>query len=202
VSQGDAAERLYREAIERLGRTRVRVELSRAHLLYGEWLRRARRRVDAREQLRTAHAMCVEMGLEAFAACAARELLATGERARKRTVETREDLTAQEPKSRHSPRDGLSNPEIGARLFISQRTIEFTSTRSSRSSASARGASSTVRRSGKRRRRPLAEIGRNSRVIRRGARHAGTMVDGCESEAMEPPAQRAYQTPNVTTCVG
>ena len=125
VSQRDAAERLYREAIERLGRTRVRVELARAHLLYGEWLRRARRRVDAREQLRTAHAMCVEMGLEAFAARAARELLATGERARKRTVETREDLTAQEAQVASLARDGLSNSEIGARLFISPRTVEY-----------------------------------------------------------------------------
>jgi DNA-binding CsgD family transcriptional regulator len=125
VSREDAAERLYREAIERLGRTRVRVELARAHLLYGEWLRRARRRVDAREQLRTAHAMCVEMGLEAFAARAARELLATGERVRKRTVETREDLTAREAHVASLARDGLSNSEIGARLFISPRTVEY-----------------------------------------------------------------------------
>ena len=125
LSTGDAAERLYREAIERLGRTHVRVELGRAHLVYGEWLRRERRRVDAREQLRTAHEMFTAMGLEAFAARAARELLATGERARKRTVETREDLTAQEAQVARLARDGLSNPEIGARLFISARTVEY-----------------------------------------------------------------------------
>jgi DNA-binding CsgD family transcriptional regulator/tetratricopeptide (TPR) repeat protein len=124
LSEGDAAERLYREAIERLGRTHVRVELGRAHLVYGEWLRRERRRVDAREQLRTAHEMFTVMGLEAFAGRAARELLATGERARKRTVETREDLTAQQAQIARLARDGLSNPEIGARLFISARTVE------------------------------------------------------------------------------
>ena len=88
LSEGEAAERLYRESIERLGRTRVRVELARAHLLYGEWLRRERRRVDAREQLRTAHEMLDAMGIEAFAERARRELLATGETVRKRTVET------------------------------------------------------------------------------------------------------------------
>jgi DNA-binding CsgD family transcriptional regulator/tetratricopeptide (TPR) repeat protein len=125
LSEGDAAERLYREAIERLGRTHVRVELGRAHLLYGEWLRRERRRVDAREQLRTAHEMFTAMGLEAFAGRAARELLATGERVRKRTVETREDLTAQEAQVARLARDGLSNLEIGARLFISARTVEY-----------------------------------------------------------------------------
>jgi DNA-binding CsgD family transcriptional regulator/tetratricopeptide (TPR) repeat protein len=125
LSESDAAERLYREAIERLGRSHVRVELGRAHLLYGEWLRRERRRVDAREQLRIAHEMFTAMGLEAFAGRAARELLATGERARKRTVETREDLTAQEAQVARLARDGLSNPEIGARLFISARTVEY-----------------------------------------------------------------------------
>ena len=88
--------RLYREAIERLRRTRVRVQLARAHLLYGEWLRRERRRLDAREQLRTALEMFTSMGTEAFAARAERELLATGERVRKRSVETRDELTAQE----------------------------------------------------------------------------------------------------------
>jgi DNA-binding CsgD family transcriptional regulator len=125
LSDGDAAEHLYREAIERLGRTHVRVELGRAHLVYGEWLRRERRRVDAREQLRAAYEMFTAMGLEAFAGRAARELLATGERARKRTVETREDLTAQEAQVARLARDGLSNPEIGARLFISARTVEY-----------------------------------------------------------------------------
>jgi len=125
LSEGDAAERLYREAIERLGRTHVRVELGRGHLLYGEWLRRERRRVDAREQLRTAHAMFTAMGLEAFAGRAERELLATCERARRRTVETREDLTAQQAQIARLARDGLSNAEIGARLFISARTVEY-----------------------------------------------------------------------------
>ena len=125
LSDGDAAERLYLEAINRLGRTSIRVELARAHLLYGEWLRRERRRLDAREQLRTAHEMFTAMGAEAFADRAARELLATGEHARKRTVETREDLTPQEAQIARLARDGLSNPEIGARLFISPRTVEY-----------------------------------------------------------------------------
>ena len=125
LSEGDVAERLYRESIERLGRTRVRVELARAHLLYGEWLRRERRRVDAREQLRTAHDMLDTMGIEAFAERARRELLATGETARKRTVETRDELTAQEAQIARLARDGLSNPEIGTRLFISPRTVQY-----------------------------------------------------------------------------
>jgi hypothetical protein len=93
LSEGEAAERHYREAIERLARTRIRVVLARGHLLYGEWLRRERRRVDAREHLRIAHEMFAAMGAEAFAGRAERELSATGERARKRTVETHEDLT-------------------------------------------------------------------------------------------------------------
>ena len=125
LSDGDAAERLYLEALDRLGRTSIRVELARAHLLYGEWLRRERRRLDAREQLRAAHEMFTAMGLEAFAGRAARELLATGEHARKRSVKTREELTAQEAQIARLARDGLSNPEIGARLFISPRTVEY-----------------------------------------------------------------------------
>jgi DNA-binding CsgD family transcriptional regulator len=125
LNDGDAAERLYLEALDRLGRTSIRVELARAHLVYGEWLRRERRRLDAREQLRTAHEMFTAMGAEAFADRAARELLATGEHARKRTVETREDLTPQEAQIARLARDGLSNPEIGARLFISARTVEY-----------------------------------------------------------------------------
>jgi DNA-binding CsgD family transcriptional regulator len=125
LSENEAAERRYREAIDRLGRTRVRVELARAHLVYGEWLRRERRRLDAREQLRTAHELFTAMGIEAFAERAARELLATGERARKRTVETSGQLTAQEAQIARLARDGLANSEIGARLFISPRTVEY-----------------------------------------------------------------------------
>ena len=125
LSDGDAADCLYQEAIERLRRTRVRVQLARTHLLYGEWLRRKRRSLNAREQLRTAFEMFNAMGIEAFAGRAERELLATGERVRKRTVETREDLTAQEAQVARLARDGLSNAEIGARLFISQHTAAY-----------------------------------------------------------------------------
>ena len=125
LSDGDAAEQLYRESIERLGRPASASQLARAHLLYGEWLRRQRRRVDAREQLRTAHDLFDAMGMEAFAERARRELLATGETARKRTVETSDELTAQEALIARLARDGLSNPEIGARLFISARTVQY-----------------------------------------------------------------------------
>ena len=125
LSDGEAAEYLYREAIQRLGRTRIRFELARAHLLYGEWLRRENRRIDARERLRTAHEMFSTMGAEAFAERAARELLATGEKARKRTADTRDQLTAQETQIAELARDGHSNPEIGAQLFISPRTVEY-----------------------------------------------------------------------------
>jgi DNA-binding CsgD family transcriptional regulator len=125
LSDNEAAELLYREAIERLGRTRVRLALARAHLLYGEWLRRQKRRLDAREQLRTAQEMLTAMGVEAFAERAERELLATGETARKRTVETSGKLTAQESHIARLARDGLSNPEIGAQLFISPRTVQY-----------------------------------------------------------------------------
>jgi DNA-binding CsgD family transcriptional regulator len=125
LSDGDAAERLYREAIARLARARLRLQFARAHLLYGEWLRRERRRLDAREQLRTAFEMFTAMGIEAFAARAERELLATGERARKRNVETRNELTAQESHVSRLARAGLSNAEIGERLFISQHTVAY-----------------------------------------------------------------------------
>jgi DNA-binding CsgD family transcriptional regulator len=125
LTEGDEAERLYREAIERLGRTRLRVELARAHLLYGEWLRRERRRGDARAPLRTAHDMLRAMGTEAFAERARRELGATGETARKRTVATRIELTVQEAQIARLARDGLSNPEIGTRLFLSPRTVQY-----------------------------------------------------------------------------
>jgi DNA-binding CsgD family transcriptional regulator len=125
VSEGEIAEHLYLEAIERLGRTRLRPELARAHLLYGEWLRREHRRVDARGQLRAAHEMLVAIGMEAFAARTRRELEATGETVRRRTVETRDELTAQERQIARLARDGLSNPEIGARIFLSPRTVEW-----------------------------------------------------------------------------
>jgi DNA-binding CsgD family transcriptional regulator len=125
ISDGDAAERLYREAIERLQRTRLRLDLARAHLLYGEWLRRERRRLDAREHLRTALEMFRRMGTDGFAGRAERELSATGERARKRSVETREELTAQEAQVARLAGDGLPNAAIGERLFISQHTVAY-----------------------------------------------------------------------------
>jgi DNA-binding CsgD family transcriptional regulator len=125
VSEGESAERSYREAIERLARTRLRPELARAHLLYGEWLRREHRRVDARLQLRAAHDQFASIGMEGFADRARAELQATGEKVRKRTVETRDDLTAQERQIGALARQGLSNPEIGARLFLSPRTVEW-----------------------------------------------------------------------------
>lgn len=125
VSEGDVAEGLYREAIERLGRTRIRLHLARAHLLYGEWLRREGRRVDAREQLRAAHDMLATRGIKAFAERARRELWATGETVRKRTVETREELTAQEAQIARLAAEGRTNPEIGGALFISARTVEW-----------------------------------------------------------------------------
>jgi DNA-binding CsgD family transcriptional regulator len=125
VSEGEAAESSYREAIDRLGRTRLRPDLARAHLLYGEWLRRENRRVDARAQLRAAHELFETIGMEAFAERARGELLATGERVRKRAAETRDELTPQERQIARFARDGLSNPEIGAQLFLSPRTVEW-----------------------------------------------------------------------------
>jgi DNA-binding NarL/FixJ family response regulator len=124
LSDGAAADNLYRASIAHLGRTRVRAQLARAHLLYGEWLRRERRRLDAREQLGTAYAMLEGMGIEAFADRARRELRATGATARKRTVATGGELTAQEALIARLAREGLSNPEIGTRLFISARTVQ------------------------------------------------------------------------------
>ena len=125
VSEGESAERLHREAIERLSRTRLRPELARAHLLYGEWLRRENRRVDARVELRAAHDQFASIGMEGFADRARAELQVTGEKVRKRTVETRDDLTAQERQIAALARQGLSNPEIAARLFLSPRTVEW-----------------------------------------------------------------------------
>jgi DNA-binding CsgD family transcriptional regulator len=121
----DDPEAMYREAIERLGRTRIVVHLARSHLLYGEWLRRAQRRADARGQLRSALEMFGQMGATAFAERARRELQATGETVRKRTLEGRDELTAQEAQIARLARDGLTNSEIGAQLFISPRTVEY-----------------------------------------------------------------------------
>ena len=125
VSEGQEAERLYCEAVERLGRTRVKVALARAHLLYGEWLRRQGRRVEARTQLRTAHQTYTAMGMESFAERARQELVVTGEKVRSRTVEVRDDLTQQEQHIARLARDGLTNPEIAAQLFLSPRTVEW-----------------------------------------------------------------------------
>jgi DNA-binding CsgD family transcriptional regulator len=125
LSGGVAADELYREAIDRLSRTRLHPELARAHLLYGEWLRRGRRRLDAREQLRAAYDRFSSIGMEAFAERTRRELLATGEHVNKRTVASRDDLTAQEQQVARLARDGLSNHEIGARLFLSQHTVAY-----------------------------------------------------------------------------
>jgi ATP/maltotriose-dependent transcriptional regulator MalT len=125
LSEAEAADRFYQASLMHLDESGVRLELARAHLLYGEWLRRERRRVDARQHLRTAHEMLMTMGVDAFAQRAERELLATGETARKRTVETRDDLTAQEAQIARLARDGLSNPEIGTRLFITPRTVKY-----------------------------------------------------------------------------
>ena len=122
---GATAEQLYRESLDRLERCQMRVDLARAHLLYGEWLRRENRRVDARAQLRIAGDAFTSIGMEAFAERARHELLATGETVRKRTVETRDDLTPQERQIAELAREGLSNPEIGARLFLSRRTVEW-----------------------------------------------------------------------------
>jgi DNA-binding CsgD family transcriptional regulator len=124
LSEGETAEDLYREAIDRLGRTRLRVELARAHLLYGEWLRRESRRTDARGELRRAHEMFSFMGAEAFAHRAGRELAATGETVRRTTTDA-VDLTPQESRIARLARDGASNQEIATQLFISRKTVEY-----------------------------------------------------------------------------
>jgi DNA-binding CsgD family transcriptional regulator len=125
TSEGSAAEALYGEAVERLGGTRLALDTARAHLLFGEWLRREQRRVDAREHLRTAYQMFDSMGAGAFADRARRELQATGETVRARSPDARAQLTAQEVQIAQLARDGLSNPEIAARLFISPRTVQY-----------------------------------------------------------------------------
>jgi DNA-binding CsgD family transcriptional regulator len=125
LSDDAIAEGLFREAIERLGRCRVALDLARAHLLYGEWLRRRARRVDAREQLRSARASFAEMGAEAFAQRAGRELLATGETSRKRTIETTDELTPHEARIARMARDGASNQDIATQLFVSRKTVEY-----------------------------------------------------------------------------
>jgi DNA-binding CsgD family transcriptional regulator len=125
LSDGATAEELYREAIERLRRTKLRPELARAHLLYGELLRREGRRVDAREQLRIAYDLFVAIGMDAFAERARHELLATGETVRKRSVETQDELTPQETQIARLASEGHTNPEIGAQLFLSRRTVEW-----------------------------------------------------------------------------
>jgi DNA-binding CsgD family transcriptional regulator len=125
LSEGDAADALYRDSIAHLSGTRMRIELARTQLLYGEWLRRERRRVDAREQLRSALEAFTGMGTEAFARRAERELLATGERVRKRALETRDQLTPQEAQISRLVAEGQTNREIAARLFISPSTVEY-----------------------------------------------------------------------------
>ena len=125
LSAGETAEDGYREAIERLGRTRMRPAVARAHLLYGEWLRRENRRRDARAELRTAYDLFIAMGIEAFAERARRELLATGETVRKRAADTVSELSAQEAHIARLAVDGRTNAEIGAQLFLSTRTVEW-----------------------------------------------------------------------------
>jgi DNA-binding CsgD family transcriptional regulator len=125
LTDGEAAESLYREAIDRLGHSRLRMALARTHLLYGEWLRRQRRRLDARDQLRSAHELFTAFGMKAFAGRAARELSATGETVRRRVVETSGQLTAQETQVARLAGDGLTNAEIAAQLFMSPRTVEY-----------------------------------------------------------------------------
>ena len=125
VSEGQEAEQCYAEAVERLVRTRLRSERARAHLLYGEWLRRENRRLDARHQLRAAYHLFTALGAEAFAERARRELLATGEKVRQREVDTYSQLTSQEEHIVRLARDGRTNPEIAAELFLSTRTVEW-----------------------------------------------------------------------------
>ncbi len=125
TTAGDRAERYFQEAVERFEHTALKTELARSHLLYGEWLRRANRRSDARKQLRSAHEFFTAMGAEAFAARTRRELVATGAKVRKHDAEPSSHLTAQEEHIARLARDGRSNPEIAAALFLSTRTVEW-----------------------------------------------------------------------------
>ena len=125
LEEGEEAERCYRQSIDWLGRTPLRLDLARAHLLYGEWLRREQRRIDAREQLRDAYEIFTDAGADAFAERARSELSATGETLRKREVGTEHHLTSQEEHIARLAREGRTNPEIGAELFISPRTVEW-----------------------------------------------------------------------------
>jgi DNA-binding CsgD family transcriptional regulator len=125
VEQGEAAETLHQEALTSLGETGMTAPLARARLTYGEWLRREGRRMDAREQLRAAHEVFVAMGADGFADRARRELLATGEKVRKRRDDTRDELTPQEEQIARLAREGRTNSEIGAELYLSPRTVEW-----------------------------------------------------------------------------
>jgi len=125
VTSGEAAEPLFHESIERLGRTSLRPELARARLLYGEWLRREGRRGESREQLRIAEQMFTQMGMEAFAGRTRAELVAAGAKPGTRRSEIREELTAQEEQIARLAGDGLTNTQVGAQLFLSPRTVEY-----------------------------------------------------------------------------
>jgi DNA-binding CsgD family transcriptional regulator len=125
ISAGDAAEALYLQAIERLDRSPVRPEAARTHLVFGEWLRRESRRVEARHHLRVAYDQLSAMGMEGFAERAKRELAATGDTQRKRAVNTLFELTPQETQIARLAADGRTNPEIGAQLFISTHTVQY-----------------------------------------------------------------------------
>jgi DNA-binding CsgD family transcriptional regulator len=125
LGERDMVEDLFREAIDRLTRTPIRPELARAHLLYGEWLRRENRRVHSREQLRIAHDMFTTMGAHAFAERTRHELMATGETVRKRSASAFDELTPQEAHIARLAAAGYTNAEIGGQLFISARTVEW-----------------------------------------------------------------------------
>jgi Bacterial regulatory proteins, luxR family len=182
LSDDETAEELYVDAIERLERSRIKVHHARALLLYGEWLRRQGRRVDAREQLRRAHEMFAAMGADGFAERAERELLATGERARKRTPDTRGQLTTQEMQIALLARDGLSNSEIGTRLFLSPRTVEYHLHKCSASSQSRRGRNSTWFSLTQTKTPGAGRLGSPCEVVGDQRRRQDKREDGCEEE--------------------